>query len=88
MDWKDCTSYSRDNKERIPTTFELKFPSGLRITITKDHIYYKGDWVMHCKNVGIDTHPLNVKTQEEAQTKAIGIVKAKVGKWHDDLVST
>ena len=85
MDWKDCTSYSRGNKERIPTAFELRFPSGLLLVIMSGHIYYKGEWVMHCFNVGIDAHPLIVKTQEEAQRKAIRIVKAKIKRWYDEL---
>lgn len=85
MEWEDCTNYSKYDKDRIPTTFDLKFPSGLRLMITKGHIYYKGKWVMHCFNVGIDTYLLNVKAQKEAETKAMAIVKAKIQKWHDEL---
>jgi hypothetical protein len=88
MVWKDCTNYSRNDEERKPTSFELKFSSDLRITITNGHLYYKGQWIMHCFNVGIDTYPLNVKTQEEAQEKAIATVRAKVKRWHDALSST
>jgi hypothetical protein len=87
MIWKDCTSYSRNDKERKPTIFELKLPSGLRISIVNGHIYYKGQWIMHCFDIGIDTHPLNVKTQEEAQEKAIKTVRTKIKRWHDDLSS-
>ncbi len=85
MIWNDCTNYSRNDKERIPTVFEVKFPSGLRITILKGHIYYKDKWVMHCFNVSIDTHPLNVETQKEAEIKALMIVKTKVKQWYDEL---
>lgn len=87
MVWKDCTNYSHNVKELKPTTFELKTPSNLRIIITNGHLYYKGQWIMHCFDVGIDTHPLHAKTREEAQEKAIATVRAKVKRWHDSLYS-
>jgi hypothetical protein len=84
--WTDCTTYSRGDTKKNPTVFSLSFPSGLRLVITNSHIYYKGGWVMHCHNVGIDTHPLNVKTQKEAETKALAIVRRKIKIWQEDMV--
>lgn len=73
--WKDCTSYIRGDKERIPKSFEVK-TENLRIVITCGHIHYPGAWIMHCSRLGIDTHPLpSAKTLEDAQKQAIEIVE-------------
>lgn len=55
--WKDTTSYSQGDKERKQTTYTTE--SGrIRITITCAHIYYPGQWVMHCPGLSVDTHLL------------------------------
>lgn len=71
--WKDITSYSRDDKERKPQTFE-KGVGDLRIVITCGHIYHRPNWVMHCGALNIDTRRLLATTQEEAQIEAVAIV--------------
>jgi hypothetical protein len=73
-EWKDVTSYSRNDKERTPTTFEVK-EGPLRIVITCGHIYHRPEWVMHCHAVAIDGHPLKKgATKEQAETEALQIV--------------
>lgn len=74
-EWKDTTSYSRIDKDRIPTTFEI-CDGLLRVVVTCGHIYYKPQWVMHCQALSIDTRPLrNAATKDQAQTEALHIVR-------------
>lgn len=83
MEWKDITSHSRDDKERIPNTWDTK-AGNLRITITRGHIYHRGSpepWVVHCRP-WFDTHPLKgIKADdiEGAQTKALAMARNQVG---------
>jgi hypothetical protein len=83
--WKDCTSYARGDKERIPVSFDIR-SGDIRIVITKDHIYYRGKWVMHCHALGIDTRPLAIGiTQEQAQQQARKIVENRIAELQADL---
>jgi len=83
--WKDVTSYSQGDKERKPTSFEV-VSGDLRIYITSGHISYRGDWVMHCKALWIDTlHMPTCKTKEDAEKRAILIVKAKLARLVESL---
>lgn len=78
--WEDTTSYSYDDKERIPTTYTLNM-DGLKIVVTCGHVLYKPQWVMHCFTLSIDTKPLpNCVSAEEAQLRAIRIVYNKAKK--------
>jgi len=87
IEWKDTTNYSRDDKERIPTAFAATL-GDLRIVVTSGHIYYRGQWIMHCFKVGVDTLPLNVVSLEEAKNKALEIVKSKITKWYNYFQET
>jgi hypothetical protein len=83
--WKDCTTYSQGDKERIPHSFEV-ISGDLRISITSGHIHYKGQWVMHCYKLGIDTKPLAVGiTREQAQAQACKIVENRLAELQQDL---
>ena len=83
--WKDITTYSRSVTERIPSTFEAR-SGDLRITITSAHISYKGDWVMHCYALGIDTlHLKTCTTKTEAQKRALEVVRMKLNRLVTDL---
>ena len=78
-EWKDVTSYSRDDKERKPTGFQIGV-GDLQIIITCAHIYHSPNWVVHCYALQIDTKRLQATTREEAQAEAINIVKEKLAK--------
>lgn len=83
MKWKDDTSYSREDKERVPKTWTLDLGE-VRITVTCGHIYHRGEWVMHCRP-WFDTHALNMLENvnaEEAQAKALAKVRTKVDAIH------
>lgn len=80
--WKDTTSYSR-GKERIPTIWTIKLGK-LKLSVMNSHIYYPGEWVMTCEPFFI-TKELNVSTKEEAQAKALELIKEEVKNILDDL---
>ena len=85
--WVDSSAYSRDDKERIPTTWTLN-TGQLRIVVTCGHIHYRGIWIMHCHHVGIDTLRLSSETKEHAQESAIELVKQRLSMMMDSLQET
>jgi len=72
MIWKDTTGYSQ-GRERIPTTWSAKF-GVFGITVTSSHIHYKGQWIARCEPF-FDVRELDVSSKEEAQAKAIALVR-------------
>jgi len=66
--------------------FEIK-TGNISITITNGHIDNPGEWVMHCYDLGIKTHSLNVKTIREAQLNSVEIVKTILNNMINDLNS-
>lgn len=74
--WKDVTNYRRGERgEKEPTGWATQ-SGNVSITITCGHIYYPGEWIMHCRAIGVDTLPLRpCGSVEEAKKKAIDIVK-------------
>ena len=75
-EWKDVTSYSRDDKERKPTSWRIDYGDGLSVSITCGHIYHRGQWVMHCHALGIDTKLMPSKSADEAKVDAYGYVRS------------
>lgn len=85
MEWKDVTTYSRGDKERKPTTWEIKGGS-LKIDVTCGYIHRKGEWIMHCFAVGIDTYHLKyAETKEQAQEAALRMVRTKIQSMLEDI---
>ena len=87
-DWKDVSSYSRGDKERIPTILELRrlSPFNTRLILHR-HIYYPNTWVVSCKGTDIDKVDLHTDNVEEAKCLAVDyIIKYAEGllnKWID-----
>jgi hypothetical protein len=82
--WKDSTSYSRGNRSRGPTAWSLQRGS-IKVTVTCNHIQHRGEWVMHCYMLGIDTKPLvKCETAEDAQGRAIAIVRNAANTFAED----
>jgi hypothetical protein len=82
--WRDCTTYRQGDKERIPHSFEAVSGS-LRISITDNHIYYRGQWVMHCPTLTIKTKPLKAKTRDQACREAWKTVENTLAELDQDL---
>ena len=93
--WQDCTSYSRGDKERKPTTWTIRH-GFLVITITCGHIHHRPNWVLHCYAVGIDTKRITVLDNyqftadddlDTVKARAIEIVEARIDEIRDDIIT-
>ena len=77
IEWKDSTLWRRGEERGEPRSWSIE--SGpIRITVISEHIYYPGMWVMACHGLGINTHPLEVETADEAKSKAIEVASKRV----------
>lgn len=75
VQWEDATSYSR-GRPRVQTTWRATFGPRVAITVTNGHIYCPGQFVVHCKAIGLDTYPLPEGiTPEHAQELALAKVR-------------
>ena len=80
--WKDITSYSRTDTERIPSVFEAK-NGHLSICVLNSHVDYRPEWVMHCDVLRINTRHLpHAKTEDQAKKEALTVVYERL----DDLI--
>lgn len=80
MVWSDSTSYSQSQKERVQNSWTYK-NAVLQITVTKGHIYHKGEWVMHCFQIRMDTVPMKLAADaspEQAQELAVKMVRKRL----------
>ena len=86
--WEDCTTYSRNDKERIPTTFDVGV-DGVRVVITCGHTHHRPAWVFHCYLIGFDTCFLGAgMTAKEAAEMAIAMCRKRVQRLHDSFFET
>lgn len=72
--WKDAATHPQQSRNRNPTAYEvvLHFRRQIRIYITVGHIHYRGEWVLRCFALGIDSpRVLKAKTREDAADEAI-----------------
>jgi hypothetical protein len=77
LEWKDTTSYSRDDKERIPRTWKLeKEYYKLSICVTRI-VHYEG-WYMNCYNLGMIEVSLKTGNLEEAKKEALRLVADRI----------
>lgn len=80
--WEDATSYSRNDKDRTPRTWELKL-NGFRISVTR-HIHYpKDQWLLLTKLH--DYVELENKDIEFAKVEAVETVKKTLRDIADEL---
>ena len=81
MEWKDQTSYSRDDKERIPSVWVLQLTREVRVSVVRSHIYDRENWVLHCQP-WFDTFslrlPSTVENRDEAMSRATALVLEKI----------
>jgi hypothetical protein len=86
--WKDVTSYSQRDKEKIPRTLELRklSPFNTRLVISR-HIHYPDTWLVSCKGTDIDNVDLHTDNVEEAKQKAIDCImnyaSRMLDKWNE-----
>lgn len=82
MEWKDITSYSQRDKERIPRVWECKLAPNISVTVHK-HIYYGNAWLLSCEFLGYDCFQLGTEDIENAKTKALVRVRDGLAKMNN-----
>lgn len=87
--WKDTTTYSRDDKVRKPSQWTLD-TGKLKITVLNAHIYYPNRWVLICYEIGVKCSILKAPIEtplEHIQAAGIRIVRKKVEELLNSLPS-
>ncbi len=67
--YKDIITHSKKDKDRSPRVLENE-TNGVKFTVHK-HIYYGGEWLLTCRELGVVNRSLNTEDMEEAKEKAI-----------------
>lgn len=67
--YKDITTHSQGDKERKPSILENE-TNGIRFTVHK-HIYYGNEWLLTCRDLGVEYLHLDTEDMEEAKEKGI-----------------
>lgn len=67
--YKDITTHSQGKKDRSPGILENE-TNGVKFTVHK-HIYYRDEWLLTCRELGVENRTLNTEDMEEAKEKAI-----------------
>lgn len=75
--WKDATSYSQREKERIPRTYQCKIGT-LDIIITR--IIHSEGWFLTCRSLSINSWPLDGDDLEKCKEQAIAILLKELNK--------
>ena len=76
MKWKDTTSYSREDKERIPVIW-LCSAGDISVCVHR-HIYYPPDqWLLTCRPF-FDKYELPDKNIDDVKKTALGMVAVKL----------
>jgi len=85
MNWKDVTTYSRDDKDKCPHWWRAEIDH-FHLSVGDRHIYYpKGDtWLLNC-SPWYNAYPLKAKSFEDAKAEAISLVKERIKKILDAL---
>ncbi|MDI9413476.1 MAG: hypothetical protein QM401_07870 [Bacillota bacterium] len=77
--WKDVTSYSRGDKERIPNTLKAEI-CGFPIVIHR-HIHYPGTWLLSCYGLNLTNVDLSTDDFNEAERNAVAFLVAQLDKY-------
>lgn len=78
LDWVDSTTYSREQKVRIPTTFTSQVDR-TKITVTCGHLSFRPSWVFHCYDLGFDTKNIGTGSNpKEAIDMALGLCHSRL----------
>ena len=85
-EWKDTTSYRQGDKERVPTTWTRNL-SGVRLTVTRSHIYYPDRWAYMAHPL-FNVRELNIPTDAapvEAMSAALQALQRHVRPLAEEL---
>lgn len=81
--WTDSTSYSRDSKDRTPTSWTVHF-HGIRVSVWKSR-YEENAYECACHGSFTLERSLDAKTPEEAREEALALVYEEIRKVFGDI---
>jgi hypothetical protein len=87
MNWKDTTSYSRDDKDKVPSCWTTETRK-IRISVLNGHRFYPGQWVMHCYDLNIRERIIGNMTdmnEDDAKSKSIDIARKELSAMMSEL---
>lgn len=67
--YKDITTHAQGDKERKPSILENE-TNGIKFLVHK-HICYGDEWLLTCREIGVERLCLNTDDMEEAKEKGI-----------------
>jgi hypothetical protein len=73
IEWKDTTTYSQSQLNRIPTMFSARC-GPVHLVVTSGHMNYPGKWVAHGFPL-FERKVLKASTREEAQAEAVQMAR-------------
>ena len=75
MQWKDITSYSQNDSERVPSVWNISI-GGMKVCVHRYTGYAKDDWLLSTYNPGFfDRNLLKSKDIEKAKHEALMLVR-------------
>jgi hypothetical protein len=80
--WVDTTTYSRGDKDRVPSCWTY-YTGKLTITIFNTHRVYAGQWLINCPELSISNGNLNLQSEtpvQIVQKRAINSIKKYLNK--------
>lgn len=79
--WKNSTARTYLNPKGQPVTWTITTVP-LTVTITCGHVDHPGEWVMHCRQMNIDTQRLvGVRGRKEAEQRALEFLASRLETW-------
>lgn len=71
--YRDITTYNQRDTERKPSILENNM-NGIRFRVHK-HIYCGDQWLLTCRELGVEQKQLHTENMEEAKKLGINIMK-------------
>jgi predicted DNA-binding helix-hairpin-helix protein len=80
-EWKDSTGYSQGERGKIePTSWALTLSPELRISVTKGHRIYRGEWIMFCYGLDMKEVQLGLDDSQPAEVAQRAAIKKALDK--------
>lgn len=83
-EWRDDTSYTQSDKERIPRSWVIHFP-GFRLVVWKSRHEELGYQYSMYGKLSVQDRGLDAKEGPEARREALSIVKRTISELYDGV---
>lgn len=85
--WKDVSSYSQRDAVRSPSNYELK-SKFIRVHVHRHTDWPKDAWLLSCDQLGVIRYDLRETNLQDAQDKAILLIKSTLKAFLRELENT